>query len=83
MNDALKAVIALIQQDKRTTWLAGLVIALFAAGKGLSDSAIEPWGTCVSGLGGFLSAGVLLFAKIAKPEPAEPPTQPPAEGPPR
>lgn len=78
MSDAIKALLELMKQDPRTTWLAGVVVALLAAGKALSEYGLEPWGTCVSGLGGFVAAGVLLVSRFAaKPKPQEPPEGPP------
>lgn len=76
----MNAIIEMIKADKRTTWLAGIVIALLAAGKGLTDSAIEPWGTCVSGVGGFIAGIALLVAKFSKPEPPAAPMPAPVPG---
>lgn len=59
--------IARLKADKRTTWAAGVVLALLAAGKALSAAMLEPWGTCVSGLGGFLAVGALAFASFSPP----------------
>ncbi len=76
MSDALKAMIELIRQDKRTTWIAVVVIALLGGGKALTDYGIEPWGTSVSGVGGLIAGAVLLFSKLSK-KPDEPPPQEP------
>lgn len=67
MNDAFKGVIERIKADKRTTWAAYLIVALVAAGEALSQYGVEPWGTMVSGVGGFLAGGVLLFTQFSKP----------------
>lgn len=74
MSDAIKAMIELIRQDKRTTWVAALCLALYGAGQSLSSYGFEPWGTIVSGFGGCVAGAALLFAKFSKKPPEEPPS---------
>lgn len=68
MTDAVKAMIEMIRQDKRTTVLAGVCFALYGAGESLRTVSIEPWGSILIGLGGTVAGIALLVAKFSKPE---------------
>ena len=73
MTDAIKAIIELFKADKRTTWIAGLCLALYGGGESLRSYGMEPWGSIVIGLGGTVAGCALLFAKFSKKQPPEEP----------
>lgn len=64
--------LAKLRADQRTTWVAGVAAALFAAGKALSMANLEPWGACVTGIGGFLALGALCFSTFYHKSPSAP-----------
>jgi hypothetical protein len=85
MNDTIRTVVNLVQQDKRTTWAAALVVSLGTAGEGLEQFGgadpqwvLAAWG--LKGLAALVAVAALLVAKFSKPEPQVSLTPLPAPG---
>jgi hypothetical protein len=65
-NEKIRSLIAAARDNPRTSILGVVAVALYGAGEGLREHAIEPWGSIVVGIGGLVVLVSMFWARDPK-----------------